>query len=141
MKIADLTPSILALTGRSGSGKTTAIEALIARLVDRGLTVGAIKHTHHPLNLEDRGDTARFRRAGANPVILANDHEAVLFNGARTSQFEFRDVSELIARIDTAVVLIEGFRGAGSWPSVELVAGNWRSIGELAALVESPPHG
>ena len=131
---------VLALTGRSGSGKTTAIESLIARLVARGTSVGAIKHTHHPLNFDDRGDTARFRRAGANPVILASDDGAVLFDGDRTVKLSFGDVSDLIARFDTSIVLIEGFGGSGSWPSIELKAGEWKSIDELEALVESPPH-
>ncbi|HEU4521078.1 MAG TPA: molybdopterin-guanine dinucleotide biosynthesis protein MobB [Thermoanaerobaculia bacterium] len=132
---------ILALFGRSGSGKTTAIESLIELFVGRGLSVGAIKHTHHALNTDDRGDTRRFRRAGANPVILAGDGEAVIFDGDGVLRVEYGTASDLVERFQTDLLFIEGFRGAGTWPSVELAAGHWKEIEELAALVESPLHG
>ena len=59
---------IAALTGYSGSGKTTLLVQLIQRFVAEGKRVGAIKHTHHHLNEENRGDTAKFRAAGAEPA-------------------------------------------------------------------------
>src|SRR5215212_9393425 len=62
---------VAAFIGASRSGKTTLIAELIGRYVAAGLRVGAIKHTHHALNEENRGDTALFRAAGAEPVILA----------------------------------------------------------------------
>ena len=73
---------VAAVTGLSGSGKTTLIEALIRFYVARGERVAAIKHTHHALNGENRGDTARFLAAGAEPVILAGDREAMIWSAA-----------------------------------------------------------
>src|SRR5258708_1457968 len=73
---------VAAVTGMSGSGKTTLVEALIRLYSGRGERVAAIKHTHHPLNLENRGDTARFLAAGATPVLLARDDEAVVWSAA-----------------------------------------------------------
>ncbi|HKB78301.1 MAG TPA: molybdopterin-guanine dinucleotide biosynthesis protein MobB, partial [Thermoanaerobaculia bacterium] len=66
---------VAAIIGRSGTGKTTLITALIRQFVTEGHTVGAIKHTHHPLNEERRGDTQRFADAGADPVIFAGESE------------------------------------------------------------------
>jgi molybdopterin-guanine dinucleotide biosynthesis protein B len=96
--------------GWSDSGKTTRIVELIARYVAEGRRVAAIKHTHHPLNDEDRGDTAKFRAAGANPVILAGEGEAVLFDGEKTSRIAFTEPEELLARLTADVVMIEGFK-------------------------------
>lgn len=104
---------IVAITGFSGSGKTTLVVQLIEHLVRDGFRVGAIKHTHHPVNDGDRGDTARFRRAGADPVILAGDGEAVL---NRAMRIEYAAPEELLAYFATDVVVIEGFKDRGAWP-------------------------
>ena len=96
--------------GPSESGKTTHIVELIERHVRKGLTVAAIKHTHHPLNEDDRGDTAKFRKAGANPVILADDHEAVIFDGDSKRRIKFEEPDELLSRLTANVVIIEGWK-------------------------------
>ena len=106
----------VAITGWSGTGKTTLIVELIARLVARGMRVAAIKHTHHALNDRDEGDTARFRNAGADPVILAGDGEAI----ARGARVTYDDPRDLLAHIDGAdIVLIEGFKSYNGWPRIE----------------------
>jgi len=94
----------------SNSGKTTKICELIRESVAGGERAGAIKHTHHPLNFEDRGDTSRFRAAGAEPVILAGDGEAVVFRGNATSRIRFADPRELLDQFDCDVVFVEGFK-------------------------------
>ena len=100
-----------AFAGPSNSGKTTKICELIRDTVASGERAGAIKHTHHPLNIEDRGDTARFRAMGAEPVILAGDGEAVVFRGSATSGIRFADPRELLDQFDCDVVFVEGFQG------------------------------
>ncbi len=101
---------IEAIAGPSGSGKTTRIAAKIRDYVAAGKRVGAIKHTHHPLNEDDRGDTAKFRAAGADPVILAGDGEAVVFRGCETARVRFGDPEELLELFAADIVLIEGFK-------------------------------
>jgi molybdopterin-guanine dinucleotide biosynthesis adapter protein len=108
---------VAAFVGPSNSGKTTLIAALIRHFVTEGCTVGAIKHTHHALNAEPRGDTAAFAEAGADPVILAGDHEAVLSGADR---FAYHSPEELLARFDTDIVFIEGFKSVDAWPRIEL---------------------
>jgi molybdopterin-guanine dinucleotide biosynthesis protein B len=117
-KLADKMHAV-AITGWSGTGKTTLIVELIARLVARGKRVAAIKHTHHALNDRKEGDTARFRNAGADPVMLAGDKEAIV-NGARVT---YDDPRELLGHIDSAdIVLIEGFKSYNGWPRIEAPA-------------------
>jgi molybdopterin-guanine dinucleotide biosynthesis protein len=133
---------VLAVTGFSGSGKTTLIVELIARL--RGTRVAAIKHTHHALPprvaqtflsappdenvwaTPDRvdearaiPDTTRFLNAGAHPVILAGDGEAIVFADDAT-RVTYRDPCELLAHVANAeVVLIEGFKSYDGWPRID----------------------
>ncbi len=127
---------VAAITGYSGAGKTTLISALIRRYIEEGLRVGAIKHTHHPLNEENRGDTARFRAAGAEPVILAGAGEAVIFLAAGTMRVTFGTPRDLLLHFDTDVVLVEGFKELGQWPQVQISSDARPTVEELAANLD-----
>jgi molybdopterin-guanine dinucleotide biosynthesis adapter protein len=124
---------VAAIVGPSGAGKTTLIVELIRVFVADGRRVGAIKHTHHPLNEEHRGDTGRFRDAGASPVILAGRGEGVLFGDGGTSRTTFTRPSDLLRHFDCDVVLIEGFKDAGDWPQVTITADARPTIDEMRA--------
>ncbi|HEX8411222.1 MAG TPA: molybdopterin-guanine dinucleotide biosynthesis protein B [Thermoanaerobaculia bacterium] len=123
---------IAAITGFSGAGKTTLLVQLIARYVADGLRVGAIKHTHHHLNEENRGDTAKFRAAGAEPVILAGPGEAVIFRTGGTERVYYAQPRDLLAHFDHDLVLVEGFRELGDWPQVGISAAARPTVEELA---------
>ena len=101
---------IEAFAGPSNSGKTTQITAKIREYVAEGQRVGAIKHPHHALNEDDRGDPAKFRAAGADPVILAGDGEAVVFRGGETARVRYGEPDELLELFAADIVLIEGFK-------------------------------
>src|SRR5947209_20184023 len=88
-------PEVVALAGPSGSGKTTRLVEAIRANIAAGRSVGAIKHTHHALNEENRGDTAAFLAAGARPVILAGDGEAVIFDGATARRLVYAEAADL----------------------------------------------
>lgn len=127
---------VAAFFGESGSGKTTAIAALIAHFVAHGERVGAVKHTHHPINDDDRGDTAQFRRAGAEPVILAGQGIGVMFKRDGIERIAFTHPRDLLENFDTDIVLIEGFKSVDAWPRVELDRDQRRSIDELVVILD-----
>ena len=127
---------VAAITGFSGAGKTTLIEQLIARYVGQGLRVGAIKHTHHHLNEENRGDTARFRAAGADPVILAGPGQAVIFTPAGTNRVAYERPRDLLAHFDHDVVLVEGFKELGDWPKISISDEARPTVEELAVNLD-----
>jgi len=133
---ADRSVNVVAFIGRSGAGKTTAIVGLIAHFVAAGQKVAAIKHTHHPLNEEDRGDTAKFRRAGADPVILVSGAEAVVYESETTRRVRFSNPSELLALTNADVVFAEGFKAIEEWPRIELNSDNRPSTTELLEILD-----
>jgi molybdopterin-guanine dinucleotide biosynthesis protein B len=131
--------NVAAISGLSGSGKTTLIVALIGHYLAAGRSVAAIKHTHHPLNEEHRGDTAKFLAAGARPVILANDGEAVLFDPA-PRRIRFSRPGELLEPLGAEIVLVEGFHRFGGWPRMEIRRERRPSLQEAVANLDRIWH-
>ena len=128
---------IAAITGFSGAGKTTLIVALIRRYAAEGARVGAIKHTHHVLNEEHRGDTGKFLDAGAEPVVFASKGEAVVFRHSATTRIRFDDERELLQQFgDDQIVLVEGFKHSDAWPKVELASESRLSVDDAAAMLD-----
>jgi molybdopterin-guanine dinucleotide biosynthesis protein B len=128
---------IAAITGFSGAGKTTLIAALIRRYIAEGQRVAALKHTHHKLNAERRGDTGQFLDAGADPVIFADAQRAVVFRGnGDAGWIEYRSPDDLVAAIDADIVLVEGFKSHHGWPQVPIDAERRPTVDELAAILD-----
>ena len=127
---------VAAITGYSGAGKSTLIAGLIRHYIARGMRVGAIKHTHHPLNEEHRGDTGRFSDAGADPVIIAREGEAVVFRAGGTSRVRFEQPRDLLAHFDTDIVLIEGFKETRDWLNVTVTADARPTVEAMAANLD-----
>ncbi|ADZ10729.1 molybdopterin-guanine dinucleotide biosynthesis protein B [Methanobacterium lacus] len=58
---------IIAVVGTKNTGKTTLVTKIVAELVERGFSVGTVKHTHHQFDLPER-DTGKHKAAGAEIV-------------------------------------------------------------------------
>jgi len=66
-----VTIPVLHIVGYSGSGKTTLIEKLLPLLKGQGLRVATLKHSHHVLEMDQRGkDSWRHKQAGADTSAL-----------------------------------------------------------------------
>jgi len=112
---------ILGFAAHSGTGKTTLLTQLIPLLINAGLRVGLIKHSHHNFEIDKPGkDSYRLREAGASPVMLVSSHR-------RATITEFTKVTEprlfeQIKAMDTSnldLILVEGFK-AECFPKIEL---------------------
>ncbi len=97
-------PPVVSVVGRSGSGKTTLLVSLIACLTTRGFRCGAMKSSHHRLDVEGK-DTHRLAAAGACAVVGLGADGAVL-SGVSVG---IQEALELLPpRVD--LVLAEGVR-------------------------------
>jgi molybdopterin-guanine dinucleotide biosynthesis protein B len=68
-----LPPALVAIVGKSDSGKTTLIEKLIPELLGIGLRVGAVKHRSHGFDIDHPGkDSWRHGQAGAQAYAVAS---------------------------------------------------------------------
>lgn len=117
---------ILVITGRSNSGKTTLIEALVPELRNRGYRVGVIKHLGSPLTLDQKGkDTDRFWEAGVEALgVLAPDRTLLMWR-------ETGDSPEgLAAQMDVDIVLAEGFK-TSAHPVIVVTGGRPEDAAEL----------
>lgn len=113
-----MTP-VFGIAGRSGSGKTTLIEAMLPLLSARGLRVNVIKHSHHDFQMEPPGkDSARFRLAGAQEVMVASPYRYAIVHELRDTPEP--SLEEQLARLSPAdLVLVEGFKQAAI-PRIEV---------------------
>jgi len=74
-----MAPPAIAFIARSGTGKTTLVEALIRELTARGRRVGALKHDAHKFEIDRPGkDSRRFTEAGAEVMVLVSQETVAL---------------------------------------------------------------
>jgi molybdopterin-guanine dinucleotide biosynthesis protein B len=98
---------IIAVVGKSKSGKTTLIERLIPEIKKRGYRVGSVKHAHHGFEIDQKGkDSYRHRAAGADVAVVASPDEI-----AMVKRIEHDSLDNLeIFFDDVDLVLVEGYK-------------------------------
>ena len=118
----------IAFVGRQNSGKTVLLEKLIARLSDRGLAIGTLKHHSHPgFDFDIPGkDSWRHAQAGSRlSVVSAPDKIAIVrqldsplpLDTTLAAMIELSAASSGSRSLDA--ILVEGFRHS-DLPTVEL---------------------
>jgi len=113
-----MTARAVSFVAKSGTGKTTMLEKVIAELKSRGWRVGVIKHDAHRFEIDHPGkDSWRLTQAGADTMLVASPEKLALVK----RHAEPPPVDELIATYfaDVDVVLTEGFKKSGL-PKIEL---------------------
>ena len=122
MSASSLPTPRLGFAAYSGTGKTTLLTRLIPLLVERGLRLGIIKHSHHDFEIDNPDkDSYRLHHAGSTQTLLTSKYRRALIQ-ERPSRQE-PDLDEEYARLDhdlLDLVLIEGFRHVASLPRIEL---------------------
>ncbi|NHI84282.1 MAG: molybdopterin-guanine dinucleotide biosynthesis protein B [Candidatus Thorarchaeota archaeon] len=95
---------LFAVSGYSGTGKTTLVEALIQELTKRGYSVATVKSTKETLSDVEGSDTWRHRVAGAAATALLSPQAAV------TWQYKLLGLKDVLRDWKYDFVLIEGMK-------------------------------
>ncbi len=111
---------IVSIVAKSGTGKTTLLEKIIAELKQRGYRVGALKHDAHRFDIDHRNkDSWRLTQAGADTMVITSKEKLAMVK--MNPNNEEPDVIEIVDRYftDVHLVLTEGFKG-NTFPKIEV---------------------
>lgn len=111
---------IVSIVAKSGTGKTTLLEKLIAELKIRGYRVGALKHDAHRFDIDHKNkDSWRLTQAGADTMVITSKEKLAMVK--MNQQSEEPDVMEIVNHYftDVDLVLTEGFKG-NTFPKIEV---------------------
>jgi molybdopterin-guanine dinucleotide biosynthesis adapter protein len=99
---------VISFIGRSGVGKTTYLEKLIADLKRRGYRIGVVKHDIHGFEMDRPGkDTWRHAQAGADVVCISSFEKFALIKKMQRDM----TLDEIVARMDDVdIILVEGYK-------------------------------
>ncbi|WP_243371052.1 molybdopterin-guanine dinucleotide biosynthesis protein B [Geotalea sp. SG265] len=110
--------SAVSFVAKSGTGKTTLLEKVIADLKGRGYRVGVIKHDAHRFDIDYPGkDSYRLTAAGADTMLICSPQKLAMIKQHETAP----NVEELVATYfnDVDIVITEGYK-MGGMPKIEL---------------------
>lgn len=140
----DTLPPVLAVVGRSKTGKTTLVERLIHALAEKGYCVGTMKDARGGFEIDLEGkDSDRHYRAGAQAVaVLSSEQEKMAFFGRLSVQ---TPIDEICRRLfpDVDLIMLEGFKTL-RFPKIETTLGESLSCygdPDLLAVVGEAPGG
>ena len=136
-------PALVAIVGKSDSGKTTLIEKLVPELVRLGLRVGTVKHDAHSFEIDHPGkDSWRHGQSGAHAYVVAS-RERLAYIARLDGEVPLADIARrYFAGFD--LVVAEGYK-ASAPHRVEIfrgAAGHATPLcapGEALALVTDAP--
>ncbi|MBE0501264.1 MAG: molybdopterin-guanine dinucleotide biosynthesis protein B [Desulfuromonadales bacterium] len=111
------TPAV-SFVAKSGTGKTTLLEQVIAELKRRKYRVGAIKHDAHSFNIDHEGkDSYRLTAAGADTTLISSPEKLAIIKKHSAAPPIDELISSYFANVD--LVVTEGFKLSGL-PKIEV---------------------
>ncbi len=111
-------PPVVSIVGKSKSGKTTLIEALISELKSRGYHIATIKHSAHRLSFDKPDkDSWRHIQAGSDATAISSPDQVVLIKPV-TEEPDLNDIARLFGEYYD-IILAEGFKQS-STPKLEV---------------------
>ncbi len=124
-------PPLIAIIGRSKTGKTTLIERLIEIFKYQGYRIGTVKHHLADFDFDLKGkDSWRHRQAGADVVVMSSPAQ-LAFIEKREQELSLAEIQRLFEnKVD--LILAEGFKRS-HYPKIEVYR---KKVGEHGLLAE-----
>jgi molybdopterin-guanine dinucleotide biosynthesis protein B len=108
---------VISVVGKSGVGKTTALELVIREIKRRGYKVGTIKHDTHGFEMDKPGkDSWRHAQAGSDVVVISGPRKMALIRKL-DEEMSLDGIVELMGDVD--LVVTEGYK-RGDRPKIEV---------------------
>jgi molybdopterin-guanine dinucleotide biosynthesis protein B len=105
------------MVGKSGVGKTTALERVIREIKQRGYRVGTVKHDTHGFEIDKPGkDSWRHAQAGSDAVVVSGPRKMALIRQV-DREMVLDEIVDLMGDVD--LVITEGYK-AGDKPKIEV---------------------
>ncbi len=102
-------PALVAIVGKSDSGKTTLVEKVVPELVKLGLRVGTVKHDAHSFEIDHPGkDSWRHGQAGAEAYVIASPERLAFIAKLERGAAARRIVDRFYDGFD--IVVAEGYK-------------------------------
>ncbi len=116
----NMLPPVVSIVAKSGTGKTTLLEKLIAELKLRGYRVGVVKHNAHQFEIDHQGkDSWRLTQAGADTMLIASAEKIAMVKQSGAGGEPA--LEEIVANYcgDVDILLTEGFKRS-TMPKIEV---------------------
>ncbi len=134
-------PAVVCIVGRSDSGKTTLLTALVGELSSRGYAVATVKHAPEGASLDREGkDSHRHVEAGSRATAVASNAGVVLIKPLEGGG-GLEDVMPLLGE-EYDIVLAEGFKAFDAAKIEVRRGGEGEALGglkRLTAVVSDAP--
>jgi molybdopterin-guanine dinucleotide biosynthesis adapter protein len=108
---------VISLVGKSGVGKTTALERILRELKRRGYKVGTVKHDTHDFDVDRPGkDSWRHAQAGSDVVVISGPQKLAMIRQLE-DEMPLDQIVPLMGGVD--IVITEGYK-RGDRPKIEV---------------------
>ena len=134
---------IVAIVGKSQSGKTMLVEQLIPELKKRGYRIAALKHSHCGIEIDHPGkDSWKFTQAGSDAVCISSPDKLAFIRNLNC-ELKVEEITPILGS-EFDLVLAEGFKKS----EIRKIEVHRKELGddlicspeELSAIVtDSPP--
>lgn len=116
---------VVSFVGKSGVGKTTALERVIREIKRRGYKVGTVKHDVHGFDLDKPGkDSWRHAQAGSDAVVISSPRKMALIRQL-DDEMPLDDILQLMGDLD--LIITEGYK-RGDKPKIEVTRAERGSV-------------